>query len=241
MDMPSFLYRDGNSLKFSDSGYIAFYIPEMFFERDFAIIDGEYVHILGIFNYALFDSANKPKSKLLLFRFETMISCMPSKIEKIKAVKLTANSDEEDYRVLKFFKDDIVICNTKVPMDVTNVEAFIKMHTTGKLPNTIPYKELHELYLQNIALNGDAYPVSAQLLGIIVSETARDPKDVTMPYRLSKNKSAGYKLVSIKDIPKLISPFTSLTSENWDESIVNAIVNDDKGYKESPLERLMTQ
>ena len=103
------------------------------------------------------------------------------------------------------------------------------------------YKELHELYLQNIALNGDAYPVSAQLLGIIVSETARDPKDVTVPYRLSKNKSAGYKLVSIKDIPKLISPFTSLTSENWDESIVNAIVNDDKGYKESPLERLMTQ
>ena len=47
-----------------------------------------------------------------------------------------------------------------------------------------------------------------------------------------------YKPISVKYIPKLISAYTSLTSENIDESIVFASLNNNK--VQIPLERVLT-
>ena len=44
-------------------------------------------------------------------------------------------------------------------------------------------------------------------------------------------------MVSIKALPKFISPYVAITSENADESIANAIMN--KTGVESPLEKVM--
>lgn len=237
MKIPSFLKKDNNSLLFKDDGALIFYIPEMYFERDFAIMDGEYIHLIGLFSYAIFDSDDKLKGKLTLFNFPTMFTCIPSSIEKIKDVKLTKNSIKESYRALRFVKDDIVIASTKVPMKVDNIEIFMKMFNTGKIPNIIPYDQLHEVFMKNIELNGNSYPVSTQLIGVAISEMCRDSSDINLPYRLgNSNDLTAYIPVNIKDIPKLVSPFTSMVSENWDESVVNAITN--KNYTQSPLEKL---
>lgn len=237
MNIPSFLKKDGNSLLFKDDGSLIFYIPEMYFEREFAVMDGEYIHLIGLFNYAIFDKSDKLKGKLTLFNFPTTFTCSPSSIEKIKGVKLTNNSPKEDYRALKFVKDDIVIASTKIPKKVDNIELFMKMFTTGKIPNTIPYDQLHNIFMENIKLNGESYPVSAQLIGIVISEMCRSSSNITIPYRRSNSTDlTGYTPVNIKDIPKLVSPFTAIVSENWDESIVNAITN--KNYTVSPLEKL---
>lgn len=237
MTIPSFLKKDNNSLLFKDNGTLVFYIPEMYFERDFAIMDGEYIHLIGLFSYAIFDENEKLKGKLTLFNFPTMFTCSPSSIEKLRDVKLTTNSPKESYRALKFVKDDIVIASTKIPMKVDNIELFMKMFNTGKIPNIIPYNQLHEIFMKNIELNGESYPVSAQLIGAVISEMCRDASDITIPYRLGNNKDlTSYIPVNIKDIPKLVSPFTAVVSENWDESVVNAITN--KNYTPSPLEKL---
>ena len=35
-----------------------------------------------------------------------------------------------------------------------------------------------------------------------------------------------YKPIPIKEVPKFISPYQAIVSENWDEGIVGAIMND---------------
>jgi hypothetical protein len=50
-----------------------------------------------------------------------------------------------------------------------------------------------------------------------------------------------YKLISIKLIPNYISPYTSIISENWDESLISAILMKDKeDLPYSPLEKIVT-
>ena len=114
----------------------------------------------------------------------------------------------------------------------------------NKMPNTIPYNKLHEYFPENMELNGKGYGLSMQMFGIMMSELCRDPEDVSKPFRLSKtinNSMNGYRQISIKEVPKFVSPFTSLTSENWDDSLMAAINMSNEGNDTiSPLERVVT-
>ena len=63
------------------------------------------------------------------------------------------------------------------------------------------------------------------------------------PFWLSKETDMNkYKSLSVKLIPKLICPFTAVTSENWDEAVVNACIdseNDKKRFVDSPMEKIL--
>ena len=74
-----------------------------------------------------------------------------------------------------------------------------------------------------------------------MSELCRDPKDVNKPFRLGTaidSDRCSYTPMSVKNIPKLVSPFTSLTSENFDKAVVGAVMN--KNNSPTPLERVFT-
>ena len=74
-----------------------------------------------------------------------------------------------------------------------------------------------------------------------MSELCRDPKDRNKPFRLGTALDSdiySYQPMSVKDIPKVVSPFTSLTSENFDKAVVGAIMN--KNNTPTPLERVFT-
>ena len=46
-----------------------------------------------------------------------------------------------------------------------------------------------------------------------------------------------YKSMSLKNVSKIISPYTALISENFDESILHAMMNDNP--KDTPLEQIL--
>ena len=51
-------------------------------------------------------------------------------------------------------------------------------------------------------------------------------------------------MVSIKIVPKFISPYTSLVSEGWDESLMSAIMmsdQDEDKMQTTPLEKIVMQ
>ena len=80
--------------------------------------------------------------------------------------------------------------------------------------------------------------MSANIIGILISELYRDPKDLSKPFRLSGMKDMlDYKAISILKVPKYTSPYTAITSENADESIAAAMTT--KGTSSSPLEKVM--
>ena len=233
---PSFLKKDGDKLLFNGSGELIFYVPEKYFESSTAVVFGEIIELMGVFDYDVFDSNGK-HSGMKNFYYPTMIQCKPSSMEKITDFAITKDV-KMNYRLLKFKKDDEVICNTNIPKGIANAEKFINLMIGGHLPPTIPYNKLHEYINYNAELNGFGYGMSAQMLGIIVSELCRDKNDLTRPFRLTDMKDQlGYKMVSIKVLPKFISPYVAITSENADESIANAIIN--KTGSDSPLEKVM--
>ena len=236
--VPKFLKRDGEALLFNQDGEFVFYVPEEQFQKKIATINGRYVSVMGLLNYAIFDEKGK-HGGLRTFKFPTMFTCRPYLIEKLKDVKLTEYIKEQDYRVLRFKKDDQVVTSVKVAQDVENSEKFYNLFLSGKLPTTIPYDKLHEYFIENIELNGASYGMNIQLFGILVSEMCRDPKDIKRLFRNTDIKNMNeYVSINVKDIPKYVSPFTSITSENWDEAIMNADINKNTSY--SPLEKLFT-
>ena len=235
--VPKFLKRDGDALLFNDEGELIFYIPETYFDRGDALIVGEYVNLLGIFDYAIFDEKGK-NSGLKRFFFPTVFLSKPYAIEKQKKVRLKKNQPVADYRLIRFKKGDPVIVSTKVPMNNNNIESFYKIFLYGKLPNTIPIDKLQDYFTENIALNGSSYGISLQIFGFIIGCMARDAKDLHKEFRHTKyTDPTDYKMISIMDLPKYISPYQSIGSQNWENTVVGSIMNPTN--VDSPMDKLL--
>lgn len=238
-NVPKFIKRDGDSLLFNGpnkDSYMVFYVPDLYFKRNNAMIMGDYVNLLGVLDYAVFNTP-EDKPKIKPFYFPTVFLSRPSVIETVKNLQLSPSQEPDTYRLLKFYNGDMPVVSTKVPQSINNVEEFYKLLLTGKLPTTIPYDKFQNYFTESMKLNGNNYKISLQLFGIFVSEVCRNEKNE--PFRYTKNikDMTAYNTVSIKEIPKLISPFVSITSENWDESLVAAMsIKDPKG---SPMEKLL--
>lgn len=247
MSMPSFLRKENETVFFKGPNKkFIFFVPEKNFERNCAIEDGEYIELIGTLNYTVVDiySTNYTK-KIGTLQYPSVFVTKPGYMEKVKDFQLTKYSKPDDYRLLVYEDNGIdeIICSTMVPEEIGNVERLIRLFVlTGNIPNTIPVNKLHEYFLDSIEYNGNSYKITAQMFGIFLSEFCRDINDISKPYRLSKEKIKdknfyAYETVAIKKTPKFNGPFNSITSENWDESLVGAILNPDS--KGSPLEPIM--
>lgn len=238
MAIPSWLKKDGESVLYNGDGYFAFFVPENYFlgkNSAKAIIMGDTVNLFGVLDYQLFTSNNKPNGPIRCFKFPSVFLTKPTSIEKIKNIKLVDWDDAKDYRILKYEKGAQIVVSTKVPQDLQNVEFFYSLFLGGNLPTTIPYEDLYTYLTENVNLAGESYDITNQLLGIVVSEMARDPNNLEKAFRNSNAKH--YKTIDIKDIPKFISPYSAITSENWDEAVVNAIEN--KNTRDIPMEKIL--
>lgn len=244
--VPPFLKRDGDSLLYNDDGQLLFVIPEKFFETKCAYEYGAYYCVIGMFNYVRTTKTGAKAGKTKPFNYPTMIMCKPSTTQnKVSGVELNKKfggfDDETEYKILYFNKGDQVIQSVFTPEVLENVEEFFRMFfITGKISNTIPYDKLHEYLKANFNLNGGDYGITAQMYGIIISETCRDKDNVSIPFRNGKNIDKdmhGYKTIPITQNPNYIDPYVSITSQYWDESLMSAVLLDED--KKSPLEKVM--
>ena len=141
---------------------------------------------------------------------------------------------------MKFTKGDPIIVSTKVAQEIENVESLINQFIiTGNIPNTIPYDELQYYFIDNMEMNGNSYNLNLQMWGFIISEICRNPNDPTKSFRSMKSTNMyGYKSISVKDISRMDSPYSALSSENFDDSIVRATLSQNES--DSPLEKILT-
>lgn len=237
MAVPSFLKQDGDALLFNQEGQFVFYVPEIYFDRGDAEIKGEYVNLIGILDYTIYNKSGG-NIGLKRFYFPTVFLCKPSRIEKLKQIKLKANVEKQDYRLLIFEKGDAVVVSVRVPQNISNVEDFYKIFLCGKLPTTIPYDKMQDYFVDSMELNGSSYGMSLQIFGIVISEMCRSQHDISKAFRHTDIKDMmAYRAISIKDLPKYISPNASISSENWDTGVIGAIMN--PNTTNSPMERLI--
>lgn len=243
---------DGESLLYNrdDGSELLIYIPEIFFDdttkNSIARIDGEFVSCIGLLAWNII-SKSGTLGKFKLLNFPTMILFKPYEIDKVKNISLGDNLDPDNYRVMKFRFGDQVVVQQHLPQIADNVELFFKLAViSNKIPKGISYQEGWKIFIENGLLNGINYKLSAQLFGILWSELARDPEDITNPFRLSKTCDSGdyynYKPISIKLTPKYVSPYTAIISEGFDDGIMAANILSDKSDSElmnSPLEKII--
>lgn len=238
MALPPFLQKKENSLLFNGSGEMLVFVPEKMYSLKLAFSAGEYQNVFGLLNYCVVDTKGK-KGPLKLMHEPTRFLTKPGSIEKLKGVKLTQNTKEQDFRVFTYRKGDPVIVDVRVPMNIDNVEDFLNLVIiTGNMLGTVPYNTIWKYFLKNIEINGASYGVSAQLFGIIISEACRELNNNEKPFRLSKSKDmTAYNLIGIRDVARLSSAYSAFISENFGQSIVYSMMNDKN--VEVPLEKVM--
>ena len=241
MEIPNFLKKDGDALKFALDGELVYYVPEEFFDLNIAEISGSYVSLIGVFDYAIVSKEGKV-GEAKSFRLPTVFLCKPYTIEKAKALKVGKSKEAKDYRLLHFCKDDEVISQTRVPQIIDNVEDFFRMMViTGRIPTTIRYDVGHEYFTESIELNGNSFHLNMQLFGVLWAELCRDPNDISRLFcQTDMRDMNGYKPASIKAGPNYVSPYVALTSENFDESLRAGVLLGDQA-KDSPLEKILMQ
>ena len=237
--VPSFLKRDDESLLFNNNeGELIFFVPDIYFTRGDAVEYGDFIDIIGVFDYTITDKNGK-YTKLHNFRFPTVFQTKPYEIEFVKGLKLTKDTEPQDYRLLKYQKNDVVVVSVKVPQNVVNMEQFFKLAViNSRIPSTVPYDKFHEYFIENAKLNGSSYSLSLQLFGILISKVVRDKKDISKPFRLAKSTNMhDYVTMSVADIPKYMSPYAAVTSQNWDEAVMAAVLSKEKDI--SPMQQIM--
>lgn len=247
-ELPKFVSRDGVSLIFNQDGQLIYYVPDAFFNGKRALLEGETVVLLGSFCYRLVSKSGS-LGELKQFNYPSMFICKPSSIEKVKDYKLTEVSQAKDYRLLIFEKGDQLVTNVFTPQDLAYTEELLSLHIlTGKIPENIPYIDLYKYPYKSMQINGEAFQIHTQLMALLYSKICRDPKDLKKVFRLSKEldiDNTSYIPISIKDVPKYSSPYTSITSENIDEGILSSVLlsqDEDNGkpHVYSPLEKVLT-
>lgn len=244
MALPSYLKVQDETVFYTGEGDFLLFIPDSYFTKKIAVIEGEFIEVIGILNQSIITPKQPDITKNIKpFYFPSRFITKPGKVEKVKGLQLTKNY-KSDFHVLHYTNNGIdqIIVSTKVPQDITNVEDFFRVFVNaGDIPTSIPYHDLWKPFIDSMSINGSSYGLPAADFGLLISELCRDPKDINKPFRLGKsldNDDTSYIPVSVKYIPKLVSPFTSLTSENFDEAMVGAIMN--QNNTPTPLERVLT-
>lgn len=238
MGLPVYFKKVNDSLIYDGQGTLKVYVPEKQFDLNIATIQGDFINILGIVPYAIEDKNGK-MGKLHKINYPTIFSTKPTRVDKLTNVVLTKESKAQDYRVLNFANGAPLIVHIKVPQSTDCVKAMLNLFIiTGNIPNTIPYDRIHEYLDRNIRANGANYGINVQLWGVIFSELCRSKKDPDIPFRLSKDTDMyNYDSISVKEVSKILSSFAAIQSENFDDSVIHAIMTDKEST--SPLEKIL--
>lgn len=244
MALPSYLKVQDESVYYTGDGQFVLIVPDSYFDKNIAVIEGVYIELIGILNQSVLSPKETDITKHLKpFYFPSRFITRPGRTEKVKNFQLTPDY-KGDFTILYYTNnnEDQIIVSTKVPQDITNVEDFFRVFVTaGDIPTSISYKDLWRPFIDSMTINGNSYGLPAADFGLLISELCRDPQNINKPFRLGKSIDSdpySYIPISVKYIPKLVSPFTSLTSENFDQAMVGAIMN--QNDSSTPLERVLT-
>lgn len=231
--------KDGSLIFTPKDKELVAYVPEKYFDRNIAEQSGEYINLIGVFDYTIQDINTGKKEPLRPFNLPTIFSTKPYITEKVKQIQLTDYTPAMDYRVFRYRKDDVLMVSTDLPQFIGNVEKFNNLFfILGFIINTIPYDKIYEYVINAMKVSGYSYGITNQVIGFVLSEVCRSKDDTNIPWRLAKKSDLhSYESMSLKNISKLISPYTALLSEDFDESILYAMMNENP--KESSLEKVL--
>ena len=235
--------------------YAEAYIPEELFksiEKEsqinsaVAFMDGDAVTTVGIFNMRFFPSeetSQRDKVPLRTFNYPSPITTYPDDVVKMSLT--LGDAEESVYYVLKYTRGSIMM-PVNNPKDSGNCEKFLNMMMRGKIPNSIPYSQILEIWNKNFNINGIAPGVPSVILQAIIAEQARCKDDPTQPFRkeIGKGKAGehDYTFANVRTVASYTSVFNALTFEDMSQMLTTSINMTRSGTKQnrSPVEKVLS-
>ena len=232
--------------------YAEGYIPQSLFNPDLetkssiAVRYGEGFKLVGIFNMRFYDSDEEPRDSkpLRTFNYPNMIMTYPSE-SSIATLKLSEFSDAEPYIIMKYYMGDVIMDAEEVQA-VANCTKLLNMITKGKIPNTIPYDKLVEIWHNNFTINNFNPRVPSLVLQMIWAEMCRDPDDITKPFRmkygLGNADTTHYTETNMNNVSAASSVFSALSFERIKEKLASSVNMTRNGTEQmrSPVEEVLS-
>ena len=237
------VFKNNGSHIILDHPYVEFYIPLSYFDdsQSFAEDYGKTISTIGIFNFGIFNNGKLDSIKT--FNVPTWIALNVYDYED-RPVDLPGNPDVE-CRVLKYYFNNIIMESTYI-VDSTNAELFLKFITEGKLPKSIGYSKVLNIWRKNMEMNNVHFGVSSTILEMVIASTYRDKNDLSRKFSkvigASDNVSDfDYDPVSIRQVCQYTSTFTALMFEDMDSMITTSLnrARDNTPETISPVEDII--
>lgn len=235
---------DGKNIIFIGK-YMEVYISQYYFDKKAAEIIGDHFRTLGILNFRTFqDVEGKKPNKLRVFNLPIDITTYPSGGFEKKSLDLVGKGEEE-YYILKYYNEDI-LCQDVVAASVNTFTLCMNITLSGKLPATIPYSGVYDIWENSYTMNGVNFDIPDVVKELIISQIYRDPKNFSNTYGavMGKNPRAseyGYKQANQRELTSSQSAFNGLIFEDFDRMLISGINGTRDGRKEntSPMEEVM--
>lgn len=243
--MNSFLSIKGDQIIFNGA-YMEAYIPKSMFTKGICQFTGaNKLTIFGLFVFKLGNSKGEIEkgSKLQTFNFPSIVITKPSSSEN-RTIELVPGKGEEEYVVLKYFKDDALLFSRNIISKIENIEIFINLLIEGKLPHTLSYNDLLRVTLKCMEVNG-GMDVQAVLFSVVILSLYRSDKDLSVPFRkLIGAGKAGpyeYKAANARTVCANDSTFSAMIFEDIDSMTMSSVNRKryNRQSNETPLEQLI--
>lgn len=221
-------------------------VPQDYFDKGIAEMIGKDVNMFGLFEIKVYEAGieedeitERTPFKPYFFKHKGMIYCSPSVIKEKRDP-----STGEKILTLVFRNGDKFIKNTTIAVNNEVASTMLDLMTLGYLPPVFPYEDIAQYWSDVNTFNGiKVGSMSQASIELIVSEVARDPKNLSRTFRakLRDNPNINrndWKLINIREIPKYTSVFASIGAGDPKSSIISQIARqrDGESQKDSPVE-----
>lgn len=220
--------------------YMEIYIPMEFFDGNIAANQGSSIETLGILYTRAWE--NGVQGPIRFLNIPTVINVM---LYSFKNETIRVHGRSIDVMTLEYPKNSYVLHQT-VTKGREVAEAFLVMILNGKLPKTLDYRKIINLWWRNLEISGVSFKVPSKIYEMIIASIYRNPNDPKERYgqyfgRQPSASGFDYVTGNVRAVVKELSTFSGMVFEDIGTMISKGITNSLDGTEEaiSPLEKII--
>lgn len=235
----SLLYAKEGKIHCSE--YMEIYVPMSYFEGSpVAFNEGASIRTIGLVYVRSFK--NGTPGDIKLFNLPVTVQFM---VYETKQDTIKVNNRSIEVMTLQYMKDAYVL-HQSVTKGREVAGSFLNLILGGKIPTSINYSQVIDLWWRNLEIAGISYKVPSKIFEMIIASIYRNPHNPKKRYGQyygSHPNSDGYDYVTgnVQDVVKQLSTFSGMVFEDINTMISNGINNSIEGKEEpiSPLEKII--
>ena len=235
----SLLYAKEGKIHCSE--YMEIYVPMSYFEGSpVAFNEGASIRTIGLVYVRSFK--NGTPGDIKLFNLPVTVQFM---VYETKQDTIKVNNRSIEVMTLQYMKDAYVL-HQSVTKGREVAGSFLNLILGGKIPTSINYSQVIDLWWRNLEIAGISYKVPSKIFEMIIASIYRNPHNPKKRYGQyygSHPNSDGYDYVTgnVQDVVKQLSTFSGMVFEDINTMMSNGINNSIEGKEEpiSPLEKII--